>query len=98
MFLGDAQQRAGQPEQARAAYEAASALFPRAQSPYLALAQLARRKPDRAGALEALERMFGRPGLAELMYDPWSDYYGGTILSPDELKADAQRALGGGQP
>ena len=95
MVLGDAQQRAGLRDAARDAYEAASALFPRAQSPYLALAQLARSQPDRAGAVAALERLFARTGLAELSYDPWWDYFGGTD-SVDALADEVRRALDGG--
>ena len=58
LFLGAEEEALRQFDAAQAEYERASELFPQAQSPYLAMSQLARRKGDRAGALRAAERLF----------------------------------------
>ena len=57
-FLGAEEEALGNREAAQAAYERAAALFPHAQSPLLALSQLARRYGDRNGALRAADRLF----------------------------------------
>jgi tetratricopeptide (TPR) repeat protein len=50
LFLGTELQALGDLDEARRSFERAAALYPRAQSPHLALSQLARRSGDRAGA------------------------------------------------
>ncbi len=79
LFLGVEEEALGRLDAARDAYEAAAALYPRAQTPGLALAQLSWRGGDRAAAraaiLEALS-VEDRAGPAES--DPWWDY----LISP----------------
>jgi tetratricopeptide (TPR) repeat protein len=58
--------------EATSAFERARALFPAAQSPHLALSQLARARGDRAAALESLHSAL-RPG-ASASDDPWSSF------------------------
>ena len=58
LFLGAAYEGAGRLDDARSAYDRAAGRFPDAQSPLLALAELARRRGDRAAALAAMNRMF----------------------------------------
>jgi len=61
MFLGAAEEALGNRDAARVAYEQSAALYPMAQSPLLALSQLARRSGDRGGALRAIDRLFALP-------------------------------------
>ena len=51
LFLGAEEAALGNREAARAAYDRAAELFPQAQSPLLALSEIARRSGDRNGAL-----------------------------------------------
>jgi tetratricopeptide (TPR) repeat protein len=57
LFRGAAQEAAGRLDDARVSYAAAAERFPAAQSPIVALMQLARRRGDRAAALEELARL-----------------------------------------
>jgi tetratricopeptide (TPR) repeat protein len=74
LFLGAEEEALGDRDAARAAYERAAALAPNAQSPLLALSQLARRGGDRAGALRAIARMFAL-AIDDPHDDPWWWYY-----------------------
>lgn len=57
LFTGAAQESLGRYAEAQAEYESAATRQPDAQSPLLALAELARRRGDRAAALAALARL-----------------------------------------
>ena len=74
LFLGAEEEALGRFEAARAAYERAREGFPRAQSPYLALSALARRRGDRAGALHATQEMFDL-SKDPARNDPWWSYF-----------------------
>jgi tetratricopeptide (TPR) repeat protein len=75
-FRGAEEEAMGNREAAQAAYERAAALFPHAQSPLLALSQLARRYGDRNGALRAVERLFALQDDPDHdRDDPWWTYY-----------------------
>jgi tetratricopeptide (TPR) repeat protein len=76
-LLGREQQTLGQRDSARIAYEAASALYPTAQSPRLALSQLARDAGDRVQAVAQLDVLRGRGAPS----DPWWSY--GRTHAPD---------------
>jgi tetratricopeptide (TPR) repeat protein len=93
LFLGDAEQALGHREPAQLAYEQALAQFPEAQSPHLALAQLARRYADRPMAIAAIERLFDRSGRAHLAFDPWWEYDAGTIAAYGELLRAVREAF-----
>ena len=85
-FLGAEEESLGNRELARAAYERAAELFPRAQSPLLALSQLARRHGDRGGALRAMDRLFALPDEERHEYDdPWWSYYVSQGRDADDL-------------
>jgi len=71
LFLGSVEESLGKFDAAKSAYERAASLYPSAQSPLVALAQLARRRGDRAGALRTMEILFALPGDAEGRRDPW---------------------------
>jgi tetratricopeptide (TPR) repeat protein len=74
LFLGREEESLGNRTAARESYEKASKLYPRAQSPRLALSQLDWQSGDRAAALRALESMSNLPPH-ELEGDPWWTYY-----------------------
>jgi tetratricopeptide (TPR) repeat protein len=75
MFLGRALEAANQSEAARSAYRAAVALFPRAQSPRMALSQLASSLNDDEAAIEVLDAMFALPTEQRERDDPWWNYF-----------------------
>jgi len=91
MFLGAAEEALGNRETARVAYEQSADLYPMAQSPLLALSQLARRGGDRPGALRAIERLFVIPAEErDEKTDPWWWYYVAQGRDADAL-LDAMR-------
>ena len=91
LFLGNEEQALGRLDAARDAYRKAAALYPRAQSPWLALSQLARRSGDRAAALEAVGQVLALPALADDRADPWWSYHAGTGPLADALLAELRK-------
>jgi tetratricopeptide (TPR) repeat protein len=94
LFLGAAQEAAGQFDPARASYEKAVQLSPRAQSPRLALSALARRTGDRAAALRALQDVFelpGGPGDNAERDEPWWSYFVAQARNADALLDDLRK-------
>jgi tetratricopeptide (TPR) repeat protein len=86
LFLGASEEALGDRDAARVAYEQAAELFPLAQSPLLALSQLARRQGDRAGALRAIDRLFALPAEElDEHADPWWWYYVAQARDADDL-------------
>ena len=75
LFLGHAEQSLGNHAAARNHYNRAGALYPRAQSPLLALALLARQTGDRAGARHAMRQVLALPRRSPDDSDPWWRYY-----------------------
>ena len=75
LFLGRAEEASGRYERARAAFEHASALYPNAQSPRLALSQIARRMGDRRAAQRELQMIARLPDDERRREDPWWFYY-----------------------
>ena len=75
LFLGHAEESLGNPGAAREHYAQASALYPEAQSPLLALALVARQLGDRAGAQNAMRQVFALPQARLTEHDPWWRYY-----------------------
>ena len=75
LFLGKQEEMLGNGDGARADYERAAGLFPRAQSPRLALSQLARRAGDRRAAQRQLAELAELPADERQREDPWWDYY-----------------------
>jgi tetratricopeptide (TPR) repeat protein len=71
LFLGREEEMLGRSESARGRFEQAAALFPRAQSPRLALSRLALERGDDEGARRALVMPPGDPNLE---VDPWWMY------------------------
>ena len=75
LFLGRAEEALGHDEAARAAFERASALDPKAQSPRLALSQIARRAGNRSAAQRELHAIAALPDDERRREDPWWLYY-----------------------
>lgn len=74
LMLGTSQEALGRYDDAQASYEKASRFYPSAQSPYLALTELARRRGDRTAALQSIQEVFDLPWSRFQRYDPWWDY------------------------
>jgi tetratricopeptide (TPR) repeat protein len=85
LFLGCEEEALGRFDAARDAYAAANALFPDAQSPLIALSQLARRRGDRAGALAPIRQLFELPHEALEREDPWWSYHIAQARNADAL-------------
>ena len=91
LFLGREAQALGNREGARAAFERAAARYPRAQSPYLALSQLARRYGDRAVAQRAVQPLLNLQASESDREDPWWDYYISAGRYADVLLAELRQ-------
>jgi tetratricopeptide (TPR) repeat protein len=91
LCLGREEQALENREGARAAFEHAASLYPRAQSPYLALSQLARRFGDRAGARRALQPVLNLPASESEREDPWWDYYYSAGRHADVLLTELRK-------
>jgi Tetratricopeptide repeat len=76
LFTGQVESDLQQYEPARASFTQAAALFPHAQTPMLALSELASRRGDRAEALAALRRVPPKPSDdgGPMDADPWWTY------------------------
>jgi tetratricopeptide (TPR) repeat protein len=90
LFLGAEEESLGQYDAAFDAYDRAAARYPTAQSPWLALSQLARRRGDRAAALRALQQVFDLPSEPD-RNDPWWTYYVAQARNIDQLLEDLRR-------
>ena len=75
LFLGRVEDSLGHREEARMSYERASAMYPTAQSPRLALSELARRAGHRDEALGEIGRVFALPPGGARDADPWWIYH-----------------------
>lgn len=93
LFLGRAEEALGQRDEASRRYEQAAGLYPSAQSPRLALAQLARESGDRAGALRALQNVVTRRSADIDVNDPWWVYYHPHLKDAAELMEE-MRTIG----
>src|SRR5205823_1786319 len=79
LFLGAEEEALGHREGAQTSFERASAQYPRAQSPLIALSHLARRFGDRPGALAAIGRLMQLPPDESQRFDPWWQYDNGAF-------------------
>jgi hypothetical protein len=78
LLLGREEETLGRTEDARRSFERASALFPAAQSPLLALARLSFHDGEPRRAQAALDRIFALSDEESRRFDPWWDYYSGV--------------------
>ena len=81
LFLGHAEESLGNRVTARDHYRQASALYPQAQSPLLALAMVARQLGDRASAQDAMRQVLALPA-AWKDTDPWWATTAGRTTAP----------------
>ena len=75
LFLGREEEALGDNDLARSAFEKAAALYPRAQSPHLALSHLSRRAGDHGRAQRELAVLGQLPRDELQRSDPWWTYY-----------------------
>jgi tetratricopeptide (TPR) repeat protein len=85
LFLGAEEESLGQFDAAFDAYQRAAALYPSAQSPWLGLSSLGRRRGDRAAALRALQHLFDLPSTGIAPDDPWWTYHIAQGRNADDL-------------
>jgi tetratricopeptide (TPR) repeat protein len=85
LLLGRAEEGLGRRDSARAHFQNAAALHPRAQSPRLALSQLLRQAGDRRGALDTLQAVTALPATLNGRSDPWWEYYDVHVEDADDL-------------
>ncbi len=93
LFLGRAEAATGNTAAARGRFERAAELYPKAQSPRLALALLA---PDRAGrdrARRDLQDVLSLPAAERELSDPWWDYFGWQNRDAEALRAELYRLV-----
>jgi tetratricopeptide (TPR) repeat protein len=93
MFFAREAEQLGRIAQARASYEEAARLYPDAQSPLIALSQLAHRAGDDTSAGDLLRRAFSTTRKPDLASDPWWGYAAYAGRSADALIANARAAL-----
>jgi tetratricopeptide (TPR) repeat protein len=93
MFLGAEEEALGRMNEARALYQQAAKLYPRAQAPRVALSQLAHRSGNRIAARETLDVMFDRGSLISGEDDPWWFYQRSAGRMADEWREATYRLL-----
>lgn len=93
LFLGAEEEALGHLDLARQAFERAAAVWPVAQSPHLALSQLARRTGNRQGAIRAVQQVFALPSVEQDREDPWWTYFEEPGRKADSLVAEIRAAL-----
>ena len=92
LFLGAEEEALGNRDAARAAYDSAALLYPKAQAPLLGLGELARRHGDRAAALGAMNRLFAlQDEDRSELDDPWWRYYVAQARDAGALLAEMWR-------
>jgi hypothetical protein len=88
LFIGRSSAALGDAVGAKAAFDAAATLAPAAQSPLLALSQLAQSRGDLDGAAESLARVLALREGDMRDGDPWWTYSASAGRRFDEAKAD----------
>jgi hypothetical protein len=89
LFLGAAETALTHLDAARQAYASAARLRPTAQSPRIALSELARRSGDRGGAMREMQVVFDR--TARERDDPWWRYAVSQARDANDLLANLRR-------
>jgi tetratricopeptide (TPR) repeat protein len=98
MFMGRAEEALGQVSGARESYMHAASIYPRAQSPYVALSALAMGRGDRGAARLEMQRVFDLGGAESDREDPWWDYRTAQARNSDELLEQLWRPFREGRP
>jgi hypothetical protein len=95
LYLGYECEMLSRPVEARIHFEQAAALYPKAQSPLLALSNLAHSSGDNQAAFMAIQRMLMLPDRDDSEDDPWWNYDLSHVRDSDALLAVMRKALGG---
>jgi tetratricopeptide (TPR) repeat protein len=95
LYLGYELAMLSRPGEAREQYEHAAALYPAAQSPLLALSQLAQSSGDSEGALAALQRVFALQVSDNSKDDPWWAYNVSHVRSAAAHVSEMYKLFGG---
>ena len=98
LFIGRSAAALGDDASARAAFDAAARLSPAAQSPLLALSQLAHARGDLDGAVSALARVFALRDGDVAGSDPWWTYAVSAGRDFETSKADLVARVGQATP
>lgn len=99
LFLGHEEAAMRRRVPAREHFERAAALYPRAQSPRLALGLLARAYGDRPAAVRSMKEVFALPPYEDEREDPWWEYYKSHVRNTDALLDELRRPfLTGAKP
>jgi tetratricopeptide (TPR) repeat protein len=102
IFLGAAEAGLARDAEARTEYRRAAELRPEAQSPLLALSELALKHGDRQSATRELARVFALPPYAPERDDPWWEYFTSQVRDADariaSLRADVAAVASEGRP
>jgi tetratricopeptide repeat protein len=93
LFLGVEEQSLGRRDSARESFDKAAGIYPRAQSPYLALSQLARRSGDRLGALRAIQEVLALSADNRQREDPWWTYLAGSAAQAQAMLSKTRAVL-----
>jgi hypothetical protein len=91
LLSGAAYEAIGRFDAARESFGKAAALYPAAQSPLLALSALARRRGDRAAALDALSKVFALQEIDPESDEPWWWYSVASARNADALLAELRK-------
>jgi hypothetical protein len=94
LYLGCEFAALSRPSEAREQYERAAVLYPTAQSPLLALSQLADSNGDVEGAFLAIQRVFALPRTDSRKDDPWWTYNLSAVRDADALVAEMHQLFG----
>jgi tetratricopeptide (TPR) repeat protein len=94
LFLGRAEAATGNSAASRGHFARAAELYPRAQSPRLALALLARERAERERARRAMQDVLSLPAAERNRSDPWWDYFGWQNRDEETLRAELYRLVG----
>jgi len=94
LYLGFEYEILSRRSEARDQYERAATLYPTAQSPLLALSQLARNGDDVEDAYLALRRVFALPHTDFWKDDPWWIYDLSHVRDADALVAEMYKLFG----
>jgi tetratricopeptide (TPR) repeat protein len=98
MFLGAAEEALGNLVAAGDSYGRAASLYPRAQSPYVALSALSTSRGDRGRAFAEMQRAFDVNGVESEHDDPWWAYHTAQARNADELLEQLWRPFREVQP
>jgi hypothetical protein len=93
LFLGRAEERAGTAAAAREHFARAAELYPKAQSPRLALTLLARQRAERDRARQEMQAVLSMSAAEREKSDPWWDYFSWQNRDAETLLAELYRLI-----